>query len=123
VIDTETVKGVAADGLIALKSIPYAAAPVGDLCWRLPKPACKRSAAFLAMLMTEACGRCRWTLGTVRPGLAGLAPWQSAFSEANNLPVIFVNLISGFVCLDLLNPPPIRRAILLPYSQLVHPAP
>lgn len=42
-IDTGALSGTTADGVTAFKGVPYAAAPVGDLRWRAPKPAAKWS--------------------------------------------------------------------------------
>ena len=37
-IETGRLKGVARDGVVGFKGIPFAAAPVGDLRWRAPAP-------------------------------------------------------------------------------------
>src|ERR1035441_6629496 len=37
-IETGRLKGVAREGVVGFKGIPFAAAPVGDLRWRAPAP-------------------------------------------------------------------------------------
>ena len=38
-VETGSLQGITSDGITAFKGVPYAAAPVGDLRWRAPKPA------------------------------------------------------------------------------------
>src|SRR5580658_9982854 len=38
-IETGRLKGVAHDGVVAFKGVPFAEPPVGDLRWRPPQPA------------------------------------------------------------------------------------
>ena len=42
------VRGVARDGFIEYKGVPYAAPPVGELRWRAPQPARRRDAVLVA---------------------------------------------------------------------------
>ena len=42
-VESGALHGVAADGIVSFKGVPYAAAPVGDLRWRAPAPAAKWS--------------------------------------------------------------------------------
>ncbi|MBO9547444.1 carboxylesterase family protein, partial [Caulobacter sp.] len=42
-VEAGALRGVTADGVTAFKGVPYAAAPVGDLRWRAPRPAARWS--------------------------------------------------------------------------------
>jgi len=54
-IDTGALQGATTDGVTAFKGIPYAAAPVGDLRWRAPRPAAPWTGARDASAMGPDC--------------------------------------------------------------------
>ena len=51
------VQGLMQDGIAVFRGLPYAAAPEGDLRWRAPQPAPKRSATFDATVFGPVCSQ------------------------------------------------------------------
>lgn len=54
-VETGALQGVTADGVTAFKGVPYAAAPVGELRWRAPKPAASWSGTRDASRLAPDC--------------------------------------------------------------------
>ena len=54
-VETGALRGVTAEGVTAFKGVPYAAAPVGDLRWRAPRPAAPWSGARDASALGPDC--------------------------------------------------------------------
>ena len=92
-IEAGLIQGVRRDGVSVYTSIPYAAPPIGDLCWRAPRPLRSwngvRSAKTFGPIATQT--------GTSVPGAPTepisedcltLNVWTPAISGAEKLPVL-----------------------------------
>ena len=66
-VETGALQGVTSDGVTAFKGVPYAAAPVGDLRWRAPKPAAAWSGTRDASKLSPDCVQGRMP-GSPEPG-------------------------------------------------------
>jgi para-nitrobenzyl esterase len=69
-VDTGEVQGVADDGVVSYKGIPFAAPPVGDLRWRPPQPAAQWTSVRQAAEFGADCMRGRFGPPPPRPGAA-----------------------------------------------------
>ncbi len=77
------VRGIAGDGLVQFKGIPYAAPPTGDLRWRAPQPALPREAVLVA---DEYGNRC-----VQRPRTEGFA-MTDAFTQPESEDCLYLNI-------------------------------
>jgi para-nitrobenzyl esterase len=102
-IDSGEVEGVAANGVIAFKGIPFAAPPIGDLRWRAPRPAAAWSGVRPAReyghdCMQEPFGGDAAPLGTPPAEDCLVANvWTPAQRAAPRLPVMVWIYGGGFV--------------------------
>lgn len=102
-VDTGQLQGVAADGVVSFRGIPFAAPPVGDLRWRPPQPATPWTAVRQAAEFAPTCMQGR---GFGPPGAAAaqgpsedclyLNVWRPADPAARNLPVMVWIYGGGF---------------------------
>lgn len=77
------VQGIAEDGLVQYKGIPYAAPPTGDLRWRAPQPALERETVLIA---DEYGNRC-----IQRPATEGFA-MNDAFTQPQDEDCLYLNI-------------------------------
>jgi para-nitrobenzyl esterase len=106
-IESGQLQGVAADGVVSFKGIPFAAAPVGELRWRPPQPVSNWTGVRQASEFGADCMQGRFgpppvaTAGARAP----LAPsedclylnvWRPADQAARNLPVMVWIYGGGF---------------------------
>jgi para-nitrobenzyl esterase len=103
-VESGQLQGVAKDGVIAFKGVPYAAAPVGDLRWRPPQPAAKWSGIRSAAEYGHDCAQKPFPSDAAPLGTAPaedclvLNVWRPESAPANaKLPVMVWIYGGGFV--------------------------
>lgn len=103
-VESGQLQGVAKDGVIAFKGVPYAAAPVGDLRWRPPQPAAKWSGIRSAAEYGNDCAQKPFPSDAAPLGTAPaedclvLNVWRPEGAPANaKLPVMVWIYGGGFV--------------------------
>lgn len=77
------VQGIAEDGLVEYKGIPYAAAPTGDLRWRAPQPPLQRDSVLVADQYGNRCIQ--------RPATEGFA-MEDAFTQPASEDCLYLNI-------------------------------
>jgi para-nitrobenzyl esterase len=101
-VESGGVEGVAADGVLSFKGIPFAAPPVGDLRWRPPQPAAKWSGVRKADAYGHDCMQLPFPSDAAPLGTPPaedclvLNVWRPA-SAAGTLPVMVWIYGGGFV--------------------------
>ena len=83
-VDGGELQGVAAEGVVSFKGIPFAAPPVGDLRWRPPQPAAKWTGVRQAAEFGEDCmqGRFGPPPGCARRSASGSRRYSRARSPS-----------------------------------------
>jgi para-nitrobenzyl esterase len=95
-VDSGEVQGVADDGVVSYKGIPFAALPVGDLRWRPPQPAERWTGVRQAAEFGADCMQGRFGPPPTRPGATpapGAPPSPAAVSMlASSEDCLFLNV-------------------------------
>ena len=96
-LDTGQVQGVASDGVVSYKGIPFAAPPVGELRWRPPQPAAswagiRQASEFGADCMQGRFGAPPPAAGAPRSGSAAPAAPPASTMSAPSENCLFVNV-------------------------------
>ena len=77
------VRGIAEDGLLEYKGIPYAAPPTGELRWRAPQPPLQRESVLVADQYGNRCIQ--------RPATEGFA-MEDAFTQPGSEDCLYLNI-------------------------------